>query len=124
MKESVSGQPSVGPSSRTLGIRPGIDVPAVSPDEIVVPGQGGLSVSPDDPHNLPPTRRPPAFGGTGKDPVWGLDESDLGPDLRYRPDPDNDRHGFIEPVRAMPLREYEEAIARTQGLWKKEQVSP
>jgi hypothetical protein len=35
-----------------LGVRPGIDVPAAKPADMVQPGEGGLSVSPDDPTNL------------------------------------------------------------------------
>ena len=49
----------------TLGVRPGIDVPALYPLDIVQPGQGGLSVSPDDPLNLPYFRRPPEWQGAG-----------------------------------------------------------
>ena len=71
-------------------------------------------------HALPEHRRPVEFGGFGKDPVWGIEESDLGPDLSYRPDPDRDGHGFIEPARPMPLKEYQEAIERTLPLWMPE----
>jgi hypothetical protein len=74
-------------------------------------------VSPDV-RQLPPHRRPPEFGGTGRDPVWGIDEKDLGPDLTYRPDPDRDGHGFIEPARSMPLRDFQEAVERTASSWQ------
>jgi hypothetical protein len=69
MKEHANGLPELGESSRCLGVRPGLDVPATELDDLVWPGEGGLSVSPDDPHGLPNFRRPPVLGGTGKDPV-------------------------------------------------------
>jgi hypothetical protein len=119
MKEDADGCPEVGESARTLGVRPGIDVPAKDPGDFVHPGQGGLSVGPDDPLNLPAHRRPPPFGGTGRDPVWVLDAGDLGPDLRYRPDLLRSGHGFVEPVRPMTLGEYQQALARTRRLWRK-----
>ena len=110
--------PAIGVTARTLGVRAGIDIPTVS--DVVYPEQGGLSVAPDDPRRLPDFRRPSELGGTGKDPVFALDESDLGPDLNYRADPlDPGRHGFIEPARVMTFREYERALAATQVAWRR-----
>lgn len=68
-------------------------------------------MSPDDPRNLPYFRRPPRLQGVGKDPVWSLSETELGPDLCYRPDPTQPGHGFVEPARPMPLDEYQRALA-------------
>ncbi|MCM1236256.1 MAG: hypothetical protein NC489_39755 [Ruminococcus flavefaciens] len=51
---------------------------------MVHPKTGGMSVS-SSPKDLPPHRKPPEFGGTGKDPVWKMNTSDLGPDLDYVP---------------------------------------
>ena len=66
-----------------------------------------MSVSPPPPENLPPIRRPPEYGGEGKDPVWQLDTDEPPEELIYRPDPDApERHGFIEPSRRMPFKEY------------------
>jgi hypothetical protein len=96
------------------------EMPALLPSDLVQPGQGGLSVSPDDPLNLPYFRRPPEFQGTGQDPVWVLEASQLGSDLYYRPDPSHAGHGFVEPVRAMTLGDYEAAIIGTQRMWQKE----
>jgi hypothetical protein len=121
MKENDQGLAEIGESARTLGVRPGIDVPATRPTDIVQPGQGGMSVSPDDPRNLPYFRRPLKYGGTGKDPVWTVTDGDLGPDLRYRSDPANPGHGFVEPARSMTLAEYQRALTRTQRLWQKVQ---
>ena len=119
MKEGVGGQPEEGESARALGIRPGIDVPVGKPEELLRPSQGGLSVSPDDPLNLPSFRRPPEYQGVGKDPVWTITAAELGSDLAYRPDPTSARQGFIEPARPMTLADYQRALARTRGHWRK-----
>jgi hypothetical protein len=119
MKEGASGMPEIGESSRSLGVRPGIDVPATNPGDLVRSGQGGMSVSPDDPQSLPYFRRPPALGGTSRDPVWRITEAELGTDLLYRPDPARAGHGFVEPSRSMTLAEYQRALAQTQRFWHK-----
>jgi hypothetical protein len=67
MREDGNGNPEIGPNARCLGVRPGIDVPAKVGRNVVHPGQGGMSVSPDDPMKLPYFCRPPGFQGTGKD---------------------------------------------------------
>jgi hypothetical protein len=85
---------------------------------MVYPDEEGISVSPDTPANLPDLRRPPKLGGRGKNPVWRLLKSALGPELKYRPDPANPTgHGFIEPARPMTFDEYQEALAATQDRW-------
>lgn len=117
MKADASGRPAIGPSARTLGVRPGIDVPAVGPNDAISPGQEGLSVTPDDPMQLPLIRRPSNFGGRGRDPVWMIDETDLGTDLVYRTDPNRAAHGFIEPSRTMTLDDYQQVLAATQSRW-------
>jgi hypothetical protein len=117
--QETNGLPVPGPSSRTLGVRPGVDVSACDDADVVYPGTGGMSVSPDNPRHLPRHRRPPQFHGTGKDLVWGLEEDRLPADLLYRPDPDNPGHGFIEPALPMTLAEYQAALARTQREWKR-----
>jgi hypothetical protein len=119
MQEDAQGLPILGASSRSLGVRPGRDVAALLPGELVHPKAGGLSVSPDDPTNLPYYRRPPRWQGTGKDDVWEIDSSHLGPELVYRQDPINPGHGFIEPVQTMTLDEYQNALSATQMLWQK-----
>ena len=119
MKENANGMPEIGESSRCLGVRPGFDVPVTDPGDLVRSGQGGMSVSPDDPQSLPYFRRPPALGGTSKDPVWRIMDVELGPDLRYRPDPARAGHGFVEPSRSMTLAEYRRALALTQSSWQK-----
>jgi hypothetical protein len=115
-----SGQtPLIGQSARMLGARPAIDIP-VDAEGWVRPDTGGMSVAPHDPRNLPRHRLPPEFGGTGKDPVWSIRASDLGPDLQYRPDPSNPTgHGFVEPARPMSFDEYQHALAEMQPLWRR-----
>jgi RHS repeat-associated protein len=116
MKSNGQGGPELGASKRTLGAIPDVDIPVVS--GYVSPGTGGLSVSPGSPYNLPSHRRPPEFGGTGKDPVWGIRPRDLGLDLSYGPDPSNpSKHGFIEPSQPMKFNEYQDALGATRWLW-------
>jgi len=115
MKETEEG-PEIGPSARTLGARPDVDISVVNGQ--VEPDNGGISVSPDDPANLPPHRRPPALGGTGRDPVWEIDADDLGPHLRYDEDTPG-KHGTIQPAYPMTLEEFQRRLAETQGRWRK-----
>lgn len=123
MRLADDGGPMMGPTARTLGARPGpepgpgVDIPVR--DGMVQPDVGGMSVAADDPMNLPRMRRPPEFGGTGKDPVWSMNTNDLGPDLVCRPDPDApSRHWFVEPAREMTYEEYREALEATKGYWQ------
>jgi RHS repeat-associated protein len=115
MKETAEGLPEVGDTARTLGVRPGLDIPVEG--GIVKPGTGGMSVAPDTPMNLPSHRRPPGFGGTGKDPVWQIGEADLGPNLRFRPD--SPTHGVIEPAVEMSMDVFRKALSDLQGIWSK-----
>ncbi|HEX9679788.1 MAG TPA: RHS repeat-associated core domain-containing protein, partial [Candidatus Saccharimonadales bacterium] len=115
MKKANDGLPEVGSSGRTLGVRPQ-DIPVEN--GMVRPNTGGMSVSPNSPHNLPPHRRPPEFGGTGKDPVFCIESSCLSDGLQYRPDPNNPTgHGFIEPSREMSSEEYQKLLGETRPLW-------
>jgi hypothetical protein len=116
MRDDGSGRPQVGPSARGLGVRPGGgDVAAVLPTDLVLPGQGGMSVSPDAPLNLAVSRRPAKFHGTGKDPVWEIDSAVLpGYNLAYRPDPKNPKHGYVEPTTPMTLADYQLLLAATR----------
>ncbi len=120
MKPDTSGGPKIGPSARTLGVRPGAqgDIPVEG--DVVKPNTGGMSVTPDDPMGLPSFRRPPGMGGTGKDPVYCISEECLGQSLRYRPDPHRpNEHGFIEPSKPMTLEDFQKALADTVRSWKK-----
>jgi RHS repeat-associated protein len=117
MKRGVAG-PEVGPTARTLGARPGVDIPVDAAGRMT-PSTGGMSVSPGGPHNLPSHRRPAQLGGTGKDPVWCTGTCSLPEGLTYRPDPSNPTgHGFVEPSRPMTFNEYEQLLESTQTLWR------
>jgi hypothetical protein len=117
MKVGEDGLPKTGASARTLGARCNIDIP-IDEDGFVELGMDGMSVSPPPPENLPEHRRPPEFGGVGKDPLWELDTDELPEELYYRPDPDNpEGHGYIAPSRRMTFEEYQRAIHGTRGLW-------
>jgi hypothetical protein len=103
----------IGPTARTLGVRPGDDIPVINGR--VTPGTGGMSVALDTPMNLPDHRRPSQFGGTGKDPVWEIDLDSLGDDLTFRQDKPN--HGLFEPAREMSIDECQLALAALKSRW-------
>jgi hypothetical protein len=117
MRATPEGRPACAPTGRTLGVRPHIDIP-VDSSGFVHPGTGGLSVAPEAPTNLPRHRRPPEYDGTGKDPVWGIQEGALGPYLRYVPDAvPTPRHGVIEPAVSMTFEAYQRALEGTAPYW-------
>jgi hypothetical protein len=120
MIEAADGLPQVGPSARMLGVRPGNaptpDVPAVHPQDILIPGQGGLSVAPDDPMWLARHRRPASLGGLGQDPVWVLELDDLVPHLRFSQD--SPTHGVTEPKAPMPFQDYLKALAALRARFR------
>lgn len=117
MKEDPDGLPRVERTARGLGVREDIDIP-VDGSGYCSPREGGMSVAHDTLQNLPAHRRPPEHGGTGPDPVWELDETDLPSSLVYREDEDLAGHGFIEPAFTMDLADYEDAIAATRSSWR------
>lgn len=118
MKATSDGYPETGPTARTLGVRPRIDIP-IGAGGLVVDGEGGMSVAPASPENLPAHRRPPEHGGSGKDPIWELDAADLGAELVYREDPlMTGLHGFVEPVLPTTFDAYESAVLATRRAWR------
>ncbi len=109
--------PRIGRSARDLGVRIPQDV---QPDEngMVEDPKKGLSTAKGHPKNLPAHRKPPEFGGTGKDPVWAIDESKVNnEDLMTTNDHGN--HVVVGPKRRMKLEQYEKALERTRPHWKK-----
>ena len=121
MRMDEDGEPEIDRTARTLGVRVGGRRPdvVVAASGLVLPENGGMSVSPPPPENLPEHRRPEEFGGLGRDPVWELDTDHLPPELTYRPDPRSpDRHGFVEPAVPMHLDDYEASLRATRGLWQ------
>ncbi|MFN2595200.1 MAG: RHS repeat domain-containing protein [Actinomycetota bacterium] len=114
MRGAADGSPELGSSAKTLGARPGIDI-TVDEGGMVRPGTGGMSVN-DSPTGMPEYRRPPSFGGSGKDlNMYCISSCDLGPGLRYVPDAVG--HGFLEPAWEMPFEEYQGYLHTTAGSW-------
>jgi hypothetical protein len=105
----------VGPTARTLGVRTNVDIPVVGGQ--VRPNTGGMSVAPDRLENLHRLRRPPAYGGNGKDPVWFMELHLLSVDLHFRLD--SPTHGVIEPARIMLIDDLQKALEATKYYWKK-----
>jgi hypothetical protein len=118
MRRDVDGKPLCGASRRHLGVLVPGDI-ASNANGLVQPLSGGLSVSPDTIANLPQHRRPPAHGGTGKDPVFVIDSRLVPEPLSYRPDPGHSEHGFIEPAAVMPLEQYQSRLCKTRTLWSR-----
>ena len=104
-----------GSTARTLGVRPQEDIPVLR--DRVSPGTGGVSVAPESPLNLPSHRRPPALGGTGRDPVWRISVADLGEKVTFRRD--KPTHGLLEPACEMGLDAFQDALAELSPKWVK-----
>jgi len=114
------GMPKIGDSRRTLGVVEGTPPKGdiqVGAGNTVAPGTGGMSVALGTPMNLPEWRRPRILGGSGKDPVWGIHASLLGPSLMLRKD--SPTHGVVEPIMPMSLDSYRNALGSTRETWLK-----
>lgn len=130
-----NGKPKVGRSARLLGVRPGIDIdveqmsrdwldeqgylkPEVKrnplsgePVAVAIRNTKGMSVSLSI-DSLPAFRRPTMFGGTGKDPLWQIDDSKITGDIEAVQD--SATHISVLPRVTMLLEKYEAALANTQ----------
>ena len=134
-----NGKPKIGRSARLLGIRPGIDIdieqiptgylneqgyllPESERDfrgelvTIAVRNTKGMSVSLSI-ESLPAFRKPAKFGGTGKDPIWQIDDKNIMGDLQAVQD--SPTHVSILPRVTMSLERYETALANTQNDWER-----
>ncbi|MBE9097250.1 hypothetical protein [Tychonema sp. LEGE 07203] len=134
-----NGKPKIGRSARLLGIRPGIDIdieqiPTGYLNEqgyllveserdfrgeivtVAVRNTKGMSVSLSI-ESLPAFRRPAKFGGTGKDPLWQIDDRNIMGDLQAVQD--SPTHVSILPRVTMSLERYEAALANTQNDWER-----
>lgn len=125
MMSTEDGKPEIdGPGknpARTIGVRTSGRRADIEPDEygMVHPADKGMSVSPPPPTNMLEHRRPPTYGGTGKDPLWELETEDLPPELVYTPDPkDPERHGLIGPSETMSIDDYIATLWSTRDLWR------
>ncbi len=138
MAESNS-KPKVGRSARLLGVRLGIDIDIeemprdwldiqgyLRPEAdrkstgewviVVIRNTKGMSTS-ISVESLPAFRRPTAFGGMGKDPLWQIEDSKIGNDLEAVQD--SATHVSIMPRVTMLLEKYEAALASTQNDWER-----
>ena len=109
------GAPLVDPGHlgvRTRGARCDIEVDATGS---VHPETGGMSVTPDNPMDLPLHRRPRSLLGTGNRPVWSIASAHIAGRLTVRQD--RRTHWLIEPSSSMELAVFEEALADTAPRW-------
>jgi hypothetical protein len=121
MTES-GGEPKIGNTARDLGVRD-TDV-ELNPQGKVVPGKG-MSTVKGSPNNLVEHRRPPSWGGTGKDPVWEIDENNINGKLAANHDGEN--HVSITVAVAqqnMSLEEFRAELITTKPNWTKTQEPP
>lgn len=122
MRVADDGLPSLTADGKGLRAREGVgpltDIPVH--EGRVNPSEGGISVTPDSPENFRsrPWLLPRSMGGKGRHPMWSIREGQLGPGLRFRPDPgDPYTHGFIEPARSMQVDDYQRLLEETRRRW-------
>lgn len=119
-------KPRIGPSARTLGVRPSVDI---TPDEngLVIPQTGGMSVAPSwrelPSHRIPLRLQPIAHDAVGSDDdaCWCMGSGEFvdspvtnSLDLRR----EKSDHGLVEPSRTMELHDFQAALAGTRDLWR------
>lgn len=134
-----NGRPKLGRSTRLLGVRLGIDVDIEEVPSDWLDDQGYLRVEAERKstgdlvtvvlrntkgmstslsiESLPAFRRPIAFGGMGKDPLWQIEDYQISGHLEAAQD--SATHVSIMPRVTMLLEKYETALANTQNDWKK-----
>lgn len=124
MKACENGLPVCAQNAHGLGVRvPPNKVVDITPDAygLVNPSDGGMSVVPDDPSKIPPTRLPKERSGLvqGSILLFRTLSGVGGGLLRYRPDPEKeDDHGFLEPAQRMLLQDYREALCASKPEWE------
>lgn len=135
----ANGKPKVGRSARLLGVRLGIDIDIEEIPKDWLDDQGylrpeaerkatgemvvvavrstkGMSASLSI-ESLPAFRRPSAFGGMGRDPLWQIEDSNISGELEAVQD--SATHVSIMPRVTMLLEKYETALANTQNDWER-----
>jgi hypothetical protein len=116
------GQPALAPNA--LGVRLPQDAAQYGgkvdiypdPDGSVHPQSGGMSITLDDPLQIPRHRRPVALGGDGNLPLWRIQSDDLPETLIARND--HDFHGLVEPASSMTTEAFVQYLEGTQPAWK------
>ncbi|MBI2808348.1 MAG: hypothetical protein HYX68_25450 [Planctomycetes bacterium] len=121
MKRDEDGLPTVGPSSSTLGVRPGIDID-VDPLHNAIPNDKGMSVTPSW-KDISPRRIPKRLGGQGSSATsvfaFGFgpfQEAVIAAGLELFPD--STTHGEIRPTQFVPLSQYQADLAATRADWR------
>jgi hypothetical protein len=120
MKPDSDELPAVANTARHLGVR--AEELTVSPDGMVMPGGGGMSVATGSFWNLPPHRRPKVLGNGSTGPAGDLCYRaavpfDSAPDLRIREDLPDEHHAVVEPITPMTRAAYDQALAGTRSSW-------
>lgn len=117
MRAERDGWPSCGSTARSLGVRAPGDL---SPDAagMVYPKTGGMSVTSPDPSKLPSHRRPPAWGGIGRDPIFVIALAALPSRLAARPDAPASSHWLVEPATVMSCDELQSTLCATRHHWQ------
>jgi hypothetical protein len=105
----------IGESARELGVRPDRDLP-VDSRGFVAPMTGAMSITADDPMNLPPHRRPARYDGTGRDPVFEIHGDSFGGSLLLRQD-GRPSHDLVEPHAFCLFEDYQVALHATRPFW-------
>jgi hypothetical protein len=135
----ANGKPKVGRSARLLGVRLGIDIDIEEISRDWLDDQGYLRPETERKttgelvvvairstkgmstslliESLPAFRRPTAFGGMGRDPLWQIEDSKISGDLEAVQD--SATHVSIMPRVTMLLEKYETALANTQNDWER-----
>lgn len=128
MLSAEDGYPEVGATAKSLGARPKVWIPReggdipIDSEGLVWPVTGGMSANTQI-TGIPGFRRPPAFGGTGKNlDMFNIQEHHLPTDLAFRSDVEG--HGFIEPTQPMTFDEMQLLIHSTRLLWRKVDPAP
>jgi hypothetical protein len=127
------GKPKIERSASALGVRvytSGTNDIVVSSQGDVEPGRGGMSVVPSlrafRLHQVPRRLNHLIEGAEGNNTlyVWRMGtgeftNSPVTTELMLQPDTRtvNVRHGVVEPIRKMPLDEYERALSNTRDAW-------
>ncbi len=118
MRPDIAGRPLCGSGSGNLGVRArDIEIDASGQ---VIPGRGGLSLTPDDPSGLPVEFRPKSLGGIGKLPIFAIGRDSIGRKLQVRIDTRNSRsHAYLEPAHLMNLATYQTTLCATSPYWRR-----
>lgn len=118
MKADHQGLPVTGETARTLGARPGVDI-TEDASGMVHAGPAGMSVTLDDPMQMPKVRRPQNLGGSSRDPLFCMRVSRLSHSLRLSPPSSRDSwHGCITPGQTCLFREYQHNLHLTRPCWE------